>query len=416
MTTTVQERYGSLSATGFAKESVFGTAVAATTFLPMTGNQLELDPGLFWPSVMMGQRDLNIFALYGQFKNSGSVAGPLFPSNAGLLLPAAIGLDGGAVGAGATNAGSGQGVTGSSPTSSTTLSAAITTVGATTVNVTSATGYAVGNFIQVDVNNTVTPVTAEVRKITNIVSNAITVDSPLSFTHANAAAVSKVVAPFTHTIIQANQLPSLTVEKNLGGVESLQFSGAKVDKYSIQVQTTNSEVGISADMIAKHSAVLATPTAISVANESPYVFAEGTLSLNGQTVAQASNVSINIDNGLTATYTMNGSHDLQFLTPVTRKIGGKADVVFHNFDDATWGYWTQMATQTNENAFTLTFLHQSTGETITVSCPYTRINNYSDGLKMTDVIMSTISFDMGLNLGTMQTISATMINSTYLPY
>lgn len=416
MTTTVVEKYGSLSATGLAKEAVFGTAVAATSFLPMTGNQLELDPGLFWPAVMMGQRDLNIFALYGQNKNAGSISGPLFPSNAGLLLPAAIGIDGGALGAGSTNAGNGQGVTGSSPASSTTLSAAVSSVGATTITLTSTAGYTNGVFVQVDVNLAGTT-TSEVRKQVGApAGSTITLDSPLNFTHANGAAVSVVQSPFTHTIVQANTLPSLTVEKNLGGAESLQFSGARVNKYSMSVQATNQEVAVTADMVAKHAGVLPTPTAISVTNEAPYVFAEATFSLNGQTVQQAVNASIDIENGLKDTWTLNQSHDLQFLTPVTRKVSGKCDVVFHNFDDATWGYWTQMVNQTNMGTFSLSFVHPSSGGTVTVTCPYTRIKSYSDAVKMQDVVISTLQLDMGLQLSNLTTISATIVNAAYLPY
>lgn len=416
MPATVVEKYGSLSATGIAKEAVFGTAVAASTFLPMTGNQLELDPGLFWPTVMQGSRDLNIYGLYGQNKNAGSLTGPLFPTNAAVLIPAAIGLDGGAVGAGTGTIGGGQGVTGTGSASVTSLSAAVASVGLSTITVTSATGYVAGVLIQIDVN-VAGVTTSEVRKQVGApAGSVITLDAPMNFTHLNGAAVKQVTAPFTHTVVQANSLPSLTVEKNLGGSESLQFVGSRINKYQVSVTATNQEVSVTADLIAKHSQVLATPTTIAVTNESPYVFAESTLTLNANTVAQAINCDLVIENGLKDTFTLNGSHDLQFLTPLTRKVSAKCDVVFHNLDDVDWGYWTKMNNGTNMGTFTITYVHPASGGTITFTCPYTRIKSYTDAVKMQDVIISTLQLDMGFDQASQTTISATLVNSAYIPY
>jgi hypothetical protein len=402
--TAVTERWGSLSATGVAKEANFGTAVTPTSFLPQTGNNLALDPGLFFPKLQWGQRDTNVFGLYGQNKNSGSLTGPLFPSNGAALVVAAIGADGAA----------GSGVTGSSPTNSTTLSA-LSTAGATTVTLTSATGYAVGNFVQIDVNNTVGPTTSEVRKISSITTNTLTLDAALVYGHASGAAVSKVVAPFTHTITQSNTLPSLTVEKNLGGFESLQFSGARVNKLSLSAQVGNQEVGCSYDMIAKHVGVLPTPSAISIVNEDPFVFAEASLSLFGQTVAQAETVQLDIENGLKDTYTMNQSHDLQFLTPVTRHIAVKSDVVFTSLDDATWGYFNQMVNQ-NVGAFAFSLTHPNNGGTWTFNLPAIQIKTYSDAVPFDDIIKSTLNLEASYDFTTSKTISATLVNSVYLAY
>jgi len=89
----ITEKSGSRSATGIAVESEFGQATAATAFLPMTGNTLEVDPGWFSPELMMGVRDLHVFNMQGEEKFEGAVEGPLFPSNAIQLLVAAIGTD-----------------------------------------------------------------------------------------------------------------------------------------------------------------------------------------------------------------------------------------------------------------------------------------------------------------------------------
>lgn len=403
MVNPVVERWGSLSATGVAPEAQFGTPVLPNSFVPMTGNTLELDPGLFFPKLQLGQRDLNVFGLNGQNKIAGAVSAPLFPSNGVELIVSAIGADGTV----------GNGVTGSSPASSTTLSAA-STAGATTVTLTSATGYAVGNFVQIDVN-AAGSTTSEVRKISSISTNTLTLDTALKYAHASAAAVSKVVAPFTHTITQANQLPSLTVEKNIGGFESLQFAGARVNKLSISAQTGNQEVTMSADMMAQSAAVLVSPSPITIVNENPYVFAEAQLSLFGQVVAQAESVTLDIENGLKDTFTMNSSHNLQFLTPVTRHVSAKTDLVFTSLDDATWGYYQQMLSQ-GKGALALSFTHPSSGGTWTFNLPQVQTKTYSDAIPMDDIVKTTLNLEASLQLSTMTTISATLVNGAYLAY
>lgn len=408
MPTTVTERWGSLSATGIAVEPSFGTTTAATSFVPMTGNSLNLDPGLFFPKLQMGQRDLNVFGLYGQNKNSGAVSAPLFPSNGVELVVSAIGQD----------AAPGQGVVGSSPTNSTTTTAS-STAGATTIQVSAITGYTAGTtIVQID-TNTGTTKTSECRKVVTITGTTspytLTLDTALVYAHASGAAVAAVTAPFTHSITQANQLASLTIEKNLGNFESLQFSGSRINKLSVSCQTTNQEASISADMIAKHVGVLSTPSTISIVNENPFVFAEGTLSLFGQTVAQAENVSIDIENGLKDTFTMNQSHDLQFLTPATRHISAKTDVVFTSFDDATWGYFNAMVAGT-KGAFQFTLAHPNNGGTWTFNLPQVQIKTYSDAVPMDDVIKTTLNLEASLQLSTMTTISATLANGVWTAY
>lgn len=406
MPTTVVERWGSLSATGLAVEPGFGTATVPSTFLPMTGNALELDPGLFSPKVMFGQRDVNTFPLYGQFKNAGSITGPLFPTNAASLIPAAIGPD----------ASVGYGVTGTTGTGTSTLAAGGSSAGATSITLTAGGGasFTQGQIIQVDVNSTITPTTAECRKISTIATDTLTLDKALTYAHAASAPVKGVVAPYTHSVQQANTLSSLTVEKNLGSFQSLQFSGARVNKFDVQITNGNQEATISADMMAKHAAVLDTPSSIAITNEMPFVFAEASLNLNSQAVAQATSADLSIENGLKDTYTFNGSHELQFLTPLTRTISLKSDLVFTSLDDATWGYYTQMVNGVDFST-TLALTHPASAGSVSFTMPKARIKSYSDAVKIDDVILSTITFDIFLNLTTLQTISASIVNSQYLP-
>jgi len=441
----------------------------------MTGNELQLDVGLFSPHVMFGQKDLNTFPLYGQYKMSGSVTAPAWPTNGATFISASIGPD----------AQAGYGVAAPTPTTSTSNTVASpTTAGATTVTLTSATGFAAGqqlaidtgglleirkiasvatntltlsdaltfahaagvaavtgaatttlngavsanagtvivtsaagisinSIIQIDINSVAGTTTSEIRKVTAISTNTLTLDVPVVYAHGNGANVWLVGAPYFHNIQQANVLSSLTVEKNLGNFESLQFAGCRVNKLGISMTATNTEGTLTADLIAKSVAVLSTPSAIAITPESPWVFAESTVNLFNQVVAQAISVEVNIENGVKDTYTMNSSHNPQFLTPVTRAIMGKIDVVFTSLDDATWGYYNQMVAGTS-GPLTLSFAHPTTGGSMTIYLPKVVLAKTPDSVKMEDIITTSIEWTAFLNIATLQTISAFLLNQSYL--
>jgi hypothetical protein len=412
MPTTVVERFGATSATACKKEATFGTPVTgvAGDFTAMEGNSLNLDPGLFWPKIIVGQRDQNVFPLYGQFKNAGSLDMALMPTNAAAIIPGTLGAD----------AAIGFGITGASPTTANTLNGG-TTAGASTVTLTSATGYTVGTFIQVDVNLANTT-TSEVRKITVVAANVLTLDAPLVYGHLSGAATAKVVAPFTHSITQTNfSLPSFTIEKNLGGFEALQFAGARFSKLDLKCQATNSEVTVSADVMAKSATVMTTPTTPVLNNEMPYQFAECAVSLFGNAVNQASTAELTLSNTLKDTYTMNSSHNLNFLSPVARVVNLKSDIVFTSLDDPTWGYFTLMQNQALSTqaagAFNLSITHPNNAGAWTFTCPTCYIKSYSDSIKIDDIIISSVAMDAALNVSTNVTMTASLVSpSVYLAY
>jgi hypothetical protein len=402
---TITEKSGALSATGLAKEASFGSPVAATTFLPMSSNTMEEEPGWFSPTLMQGYRDKQIYNLYGEQKLAGAITGPIFPSNAMALMVASIGAD----------AQAGYGVTGSAGSGSTTSSGS-TTAGATTITVASASGFSVGQVIQIDTNVPATPTTAECRKIQSISTNTFTLDSALTYAHASGVAVAGVVAPYTHTINQANTLPSLTVEKNIGGFQSLQFAGCRVNKFDLKAPTGNSPVEMTADLMGQSVTTLSTPTAVSIANELPFVFAEAALTIYGSSRAEASNVSVSVENGVKETYTY-GNHGPAFLTPINLHTAGTIDLVFSSLTDATYGDFTRMQNGTlGALAFTLT--HPSSNGTITINLPQIALSKYANDIKAEDVVLSQLTYEASRPLtGTSQfTIQATVVNSVYTAY
>jgi len=284
---TITERPGSESATGLAVESAFGTPVAATTFLPMTTNGMEYDSGWFSPTLMMGDRDKQVFNLQG-----------------------------------------------------------------------------------------------------------------------------------THTISQANTLASLTVEKNLGNYQSLQFAGCRVGKFSVKAPVGNEPVMISADMSGQSVAILTSPTAITVTNELPWVFSEASLTLDTHARADVTNVTLDIDNGLKETWTYSSNHGPSFITPVSLHVSGTIDVVWSSLNDSTYGDFTTYENLTL-GALSVAFTHPGgSGYSVTFTCPQVVLTKYANDVKFDDIIMSSFSFEASRPLtgGSQYTIQAVVVNGVSTAY
>jgi hypothetical protein len=228
--------------------------------------------------------------------------------------------------------------------------------------------------------------------------------------------VSGTVAPYTHTISEANTLPSFTVEKIVGGYQSQQFVGCRIGKYTLKCTAGNEPVTITADMTGRAANVLDTPTAESVTNEIPFVFAEATLTLASNTRAEAKNIQIDINNGLKETYTF-GGHGPNFITPVTLKVSGSFDVVWDSFDDATYGDWTKMMNGTLA-ALTLQLQHPSNAGTVTFTLPQVALSKHKTDLKVADTVLSTVNFEASKPLtgGSQYTLQAVVSNSISAAY
>lgn len=316
----ITEKSGALSATGIGLESSFGVAVAVNSFLPMTGNTMEADPGWFSPPLMTGNRDKQYYNMYGEAKFTGAIDGPLFPTNAVQVLVAAIGTD----------------------------------------------------------------------------------------------VVTGTAAPYTHTLSQANTLPSLTVEKNIGGYQSLTFAGCRVGKLSIKAPVGSEPVSMTADLTGQSVAVTTTPTAVSLVNEMPFSFAEASLSLGGNARADVTNVTIEIDNGLKETYTYSGNHGPSFITPVTLKCSGTFDVVWSSLNASVYGDFTTMINETL-GALSVAFSHAG-GNSVTFSFPQVALAKVAPDIKMEDVVMSTIAWEASRAVTPGYTMQAVVVNGASVTY
>lgn len=222
--------------------------------------------------------------------------------------------------------------------------------------------------------------------------------------------------PYVHTISQANALKSLTIEKNVGGFQSLQFAGSRVNKFSLKAPTGNEAIHVSADVMAQSVAVMNTPTPVSVTNELPFVFAEAALSMFSAARADCHNVEIDIENGVKETYTFSGSHGPSFLTPVTLHVSGKVDVVWSSFTDGTYGDFTAMQNGTL-GALALTLAHPGGGGySVVLTCPQVAVAKFGNDLKMADVVLSTLSFEASKNLSSGYSVRAVVTNGIAAAY
>lgn len=402
---TIIEAAGALSATGIAKETTFGVPVLPSTFLPMTSNTMNVDPGWFSPELMMGVRDKQIYNLQGEEHNVGAVDGPLFPSNAMELLVASIGADN-VVGAG---------ITGTAGTGSTTLASG-PSAGASTITVGSATGFATGQVVQIDINGTGPVTTAECRKIT-VSGTTFTLDQPLTYAHLSSATVVGVIAPYTHTIQQANTLPSLTVEKNIGGRQSLQFAGCRVNKFDLKAPDGNEPAAITADLMGQSVTPLTTPSAVSVTNEMPFVFTEAAVNFYGSQRFESKNLAVSIDNALKETYTYSGQHGPSFITPISVHVSGTLDMVWSSLTDATYGDFNRMYNQTL-GALTTTLAHPASGGSITISLPQVALSKYAADQKFGDIVLSSLTWEASRPQtgSSLFTVQAVVVNNVYLGY
>ncbi len=404
MTTPVVTQIGGLSQVGLTTESTFGTFAAPTSLLPATECTIDPDPGLFYIAPMVGYRDSQWFPMYGQYKFAGALGGALFPTNGSPLFGASIASDNQA----------GYGITGTSPTSSTTLNGA-TLAGATSVVVTSATGYAVNDIIQVDVNNTSTPTTAECRKITSVSGTTLNLDKALTFAHASGQAVSVVTSPFAHTMNPAATLGSMSVSKRVGNTQAEQWAGCRVSKWGLKAQATNTAVEYTADIIAQSVTVNDAPSNVAITNETPFEWVNLSLEYNSLTVTQANNLNFTLDNKLVEDYTFAQQHNVQFITPSGLMVNGSFDVVYNSLDDADWGYFSQILQQATAQ-MVLTFAAPA-GVELKLTMPQVSLKTYKDSIKSGEPIRTTINWDASASLTStpVGTLEATLANTQYLP-
>ncbi len=170
-----------------------------------------------------------------------------------------------------------------------------TAVGATTVDVASAADYAVNDYIQVDVTTN-----AEVRKITGISTNTITLDKALRLAHSSGVACNEVTSPYTHTLSVADSLKSFTLEgAQLADTNFVRHvNGCQVDTLEVgcaEGEELKTTFGIKA---IKPETSGTSASTVTPATTAPFMFDEGVITLHGGPIARLKDFKLNMNNKL----------------------------------------------------------------------------------------------------------------------
>lgn len=251
--------------------------------------------------------------------------------------------------------------------------------------------------------------------------NEGTVDGLLAPSNAAELIVAAVgtdaisgTGPYVHTISQASTLASLTCEKVIGGYQSVQYAGCRVNKLTIKAAVGEEAVTMQADLMAQSATVLATPTTASFVSESPFTFVESTVTLFGNARADVKSIELVIENEVKATGSFTGSAQPTFLTAVTVKVSGKADVVWSSLNDPTYGDFSTMTGKTL-GALDLKFAHAG-GDSVELTCPQVTLAKVGEDIKLTDVVLGTLEFQATKNLTSGYTIQAILTNNVATAY
>ena len=180
--------------------------------------------------------------------------------------------------------------------------------------------YAVADYIQVDVG-----VLSEVRKITAISSGNFWVDYPFLFQHANGVACNEVVAPYTHTLLEAVELASVSWQvKNRDSSETAandwirRYFGGKIGQATLTAEEGGTlrmswESAPFIDMNHNQYDDTARTTVnkwdgsnlaatVEYPTTNPYYFSQGSITMFGVEFARITNFTININNNLEPRY------------------------------------------------------------------------------------------------------------------
>lgn len=192
-----------------------------------------------------------------------------------------------------------------------------TAVGATSVIVSDATGYSIGNYIQIG-----TSVNPECRKISNVVGTTLSLTQPLDFAHLTGVTCNEVAAPFTHTVTETFQLPTITVHASMYSADQTlqlvrRYMGGRVGRSTIQAREgeylTQSFDDLSFINMKVYSpsmdagtpyydGTITSDVTAYYPTTQPYLFSYGSLQLNGNIFARVRAFVLDISNNLAAKY------------------------------------------------------------------------------------------------------------------
>jgi hypothetical protein len=396
---------------GVAPEAVIGTPVPASSYLQLLDESIEHTPGVVFEDLLRNSRDTSYVPVIAEQAIKGKVDVPLYVDQGLPLLAAAIGSDtyqsstaaGVLVAIGASGAGLAAGSS------------------AVTITTQTATPIAAGDYLQIQ-QATGAPSTvnlSEVHKVLSVTGAgpyvlALQTGETLRNTYTTAGVVARIPAAtvvFTHNLLPdqpgASSYKTVTMEKNLNGLTSLQYAGTTVSKASLSLDTKGAaKMGYDVSAVGPEAQITASvPT---YGTSSPLALANYALSLFGANDTSVQSFSLDIDQMAKEFYTFNGTNLPAMVPPVKRKISGK----FANIVQDMTRYNAMVAGTVGAAVLTLA----QAANSIVFTLPKIIMTKLSMPLKLGDLLLYDATFDAPLDDVTGHSVAVTVTNGTWLPF
>lgn len=302
--------------------------------------------------------------------------------------------------------------------------------GTVTLIVDDAADIAVNHLIQIGGGTS-----SEIRKVTVISTNTLTLDYPLKYAHEIAEAVIRVKSvadggKFTHTIPSAPvHLPTMTIEDfvpfegtsavSLTGYSYL-ATGAVMKSLKVESQAEN---GLKADVsfVCQDKAQVGKSPAIPVPYEDVFAYQEEAWLIGSSPLTSANQLyvvsesSIEVDNDPQSVFTKNNSSRVFTIKAGQQEV--KGSFKFYEIETAQQAYWDALKRDT-VLALKWKVTNATTGYYVQFDVPRIVVTEFEDSdFSPGDAIYASVSFTGIMDAGvTNEQIRMTVVNGDYLTY
>ena len=366
----------------------------SSLWLPVSDISIERSPNVILPTLLRNNRQPLSVAVPGIRGIAGNLVSLLWPDAGMELFVGAIGAE--------------SSTTGSTPTNSTTL-AASADAGATTISTTAT--FAMNDIVQIDSS----PGFPECRKVTAVTGSgpySLTLDAALSRAHASAAAVSKVVAPFTHTATPTAALPSFSIEKNMNGAD-IQYGGCLVSKCDLAL-ATNAAVKATYAIVGQQDQVLASPAAPTWPTDTPYSPTGITFTAESVPDTTCHAGTFSLDNMVKAYDTFNGHDYPDLVIPTERKLTMGATLFLQSLSGSTPPNYYAELEGAGAQAVQLAFA-QGTDQ-VTIALPAAVLTKAANPIRLGDLVMQDVEYTAIIGGANNTDLTVTITNGIYQSY
>lgn len=395
---------------GLAPEATKGTAVAATSWLPLLdGESLKHAPGIVTQKMIRATRAEQSLPYVGEQKVEGKLPTLLFVDQALVPLAQAIGNDtyqtSSAAGTAVSIGASGSGLSAGS--------------GAITVTTQTSTPIAANDYVMIQQASGSPSLSnlSEVHKVQTVTGAGpyvltFVTGETLNNTYTTSGMISRIASgttAFTHNIFpdqpNASAYKTFTIEKNIGGLESLQYAGAIVDKLSLKANTKDA-VKCDYDIKAYIDNGSVTPSVPVLGTSNPLSLAGYAMSIAGAADTSVTDFSFDLSNGGKEYWTFNTSSMPAVLPPTMRSIKGKWTNIVQND--------TYRANSIAGTTFAIAPTFTQGANSVAFNFPKCVITDLVEVLKLGDLVMYDVTWDALYSESSGYDVSATVINSNWL--